>query len=127
MSESKKPTVSEIRALVIRATVNDEARDKLLFEGVPHLLDLVEGLLSCGHPKACLSPITVEYRDGTLEDAQECSFCVQLKAAREKVREMCIHGIETILLRPGDNEQLVERIELGIKIRQLDLTELEKG
>ncbi len=46
--------------------------------------------MECGHPKACLSPITVEYRDGTLEDAQECSFCVQLKVEREKVRELCL-------------------------------------
>ena len=48
---------------------------------------------------------------------------------REKVLEMCVNGIETLLLRPEDSEQLVERIELGIKIRQLDLTapSKEKG
>ncbi len=61
-----------------------------------HIKAIIERLLAaerkpmeCGHPRACLSPITVEYRDGTLEDAQECSFCVQLKAEREKVRETC--------------------------------------
>ena len=58
----------------------------------------------CGHPKSCLSPITVEYRDGTVEDAQECSFCVQLKSEREKVREMCAHYLEV----EADRDTIVE-------------------
>ena len=38
----------------------------------------------CGkHPKACAIPITVEYRDGIIEDAEECSVC-EAERKREK-------------------------------------------
>jgi len=39
-----KLKLSEIRALLIRSSVNDEARDKLVYERIPYLLDLVERL-----------------------------------------------------------------------------------
>jgi hypothetical protein len=84
-----------------------------------------------------LSPITVEYRDGTLEEAQECSFCVQLKAEQEEVREMLMkeynrHRKTSNLMANSHcmcggwsvhvNEKWGDHVDKAI--RQLDLTAL---
>jgi hypothetical protein len=103
--------------------------------------------MGCGHFRACLSPITVEYRDGTVVDTHECSFCVQLKAEqdrgagfivdltkkydallvaeREKVRDVIRAANAAEHWRKIQREPTLRADEwqaVLVKIRQLDLT-----
>ena len=73
---------------VVRDALSRGDADKIVGTEIERLLAQEREPMECRHPKICLSPITVEYRDGTLEDAEECSFCVQIKAEREKGREI---------------------------------------
>ena len=44
MSESKKPTVSEIRAWIAVARLDHTISTEIVLDGIPYLLDLVERL-----------------------------------------------------------------------------------
>ena len=97
-----------------------------LVNGIERLLAEERELMECGHFKACLSPITVEYRDGTLEEAQECSFCVQLKDEREvaMLKGSIVELEDSLAYYPGSiGKPLRERLEP----LRLKLSELEKA
>ena len=123
MSDTKKPTVSEIQAYQ-----SDPNYDNRYLRGQEDMREPME----CGHPKACF--VEEEgYESGgpqgwVVTQAQGCSAC----AEREKVRELCavvcddMDGWRAWVGIPGFTGAPTEADAaagyLADKIRQLDLT-----
>lgn len=78
---SDKPTVSEIKALRIRATVNDEARTKLIYEGIPSLLDLVSRMGKELGNQQC--PACEKYFS---DPGKPCAGCKEARALLEEIK-----------------------------------------
>ena len=82
MSDSKKPKLSKIRAWMTMHATRDMARAKLLYEGVPYLFGLVEGMGKEFDNWEC--PVCGRFLDRPYVD---CSFCKKARALLEELKQ----------------------------------------